>query len=224
LSAAAAEVLTALFGDDYHFTVGAESVPYTRSFASFDAAAAEAGQSRIYGGIHYQFDNQAAQASGHALGRFVVGDFLLPTGEQDEADSRHDLTGGPRRDGPPQPFGDGVNSRHDDNTGSRAALQEEGRALLAEASNAAPANRGVLGGQPSAPATGQPRLLQPPQLTEVLAATSVDRDQPIQPAGARDRLPARELDLRVLDQALAGLDDSGSAETIQGGEAFAWAR
>src|SRR5262249_39794379 len=53
VSAAAAGILTALFGDDYHFTVGAESVPYTRSFASFAAAAAEAGRSRIYGGVHY---------------------------------------------------------------------------------------------------------------------------------------------------------------------------
>jgi hypothetical protein len=90
LSAAAAEVLTALFGDDYHFTVGAESVSYTRSFDSFDAAAAEAGQSRIYGGIHYQFDNQAAQASGHAVGLFVVGNFLRPTGEEHQQVSRQD--------------------------------------------------------------------------------------------------------------------------------------
>src|SRR5262249_51358206 len=58
VSAAAAGVLTALFGDEYHFSVGAESLPgVTRSFDSFGAAAAEAGQSRIYGGIHYSFDN-----------------------------------------------------------------------------------------------------------------------------------------------------------------------
>src|SRR5262249_57782070 len=57
VSGAAAEVLTALFGDQYQFTVSAVSVPYTRSFDSFDAAAAEAGRSRIYGGIHYTFDN-----------------------------------------------------------------------------------------------------------------------------------------------------------------------
>jgi hypothetical protein len=98
LSAAAAEVLTALFGDDYHFTVSAESVPYTRSFDSFDAAAAEAGQSRIYGGIHYQFDNQAAQASGHAVGRFVVGNFLRPAPEEHESASRHDDRAGDRGD------------------------------------------------------------------------------------------------------------------------------
>jgi membrane-associated phospholipid phosphatase len=98
LSAAAAEVLTALFGANYSFTVGAESVPYTRSFDSFEAAAAEAGQSRIYGGIHYQFDNQAAQASGHAVGQYVVENFLRPTEEDQEADSPRDDRPGGRGD------------------------------------------------------------------------------------------------------------------------------
>jgi hypothetical protein len=58
----------------------------------------------------------------------------------------------------------------------------------------------VLGGPPdSAPATGQP-----PQPTDVLAA--------------------RALDLRVLDQALADLDDSMFADPLQVDEVFAWAR
>ena len=52
---------------------------------------------------------------------------------------------------------------------------------------------------------GQPSLLQPPQPTEVLTVTSVDKDRPIQHAGTRNRLAARVLDLRVHDQALAGL-------------------
>jgi hypothetical protein len=98
LSAAAAGVLTVLIGDDYHFTVGAESVPYTRSFDSFNAAAAEAGQSRIYGGIHYQFDNQAAQASGHAVGQYVVENFLRPAEQVYEADSRQIDRAGDRGD------------------------------------------------------------------------------------------------------------------------------
>src|SRR5262249_20474628 len=132
LSAAAAEVLTALFGDDYHFTVGAESVPYTRSFDSFDAAAAEAGQSRIYGGIQYQFDNQAAKVAGHAGGGFVVGNFRRPAGEEQEADNRHD-----------------------DQTGGRGAFSADGLALLPGATNFTPASRGVVGGQQDgAPATG----------------------------------------------------------------------
>jgi hypothetical protein len=77
VSAAAAGVLTDLFGHDYHFTVGADSLPgVTRSFDSFEAAAAEAGRSRIYGGIHYQFDNQNGQQVGAEVAGYVVGGFL----------------------------------------------------------------------------------------------------------------------------------------------------
>jgi membrane-associated phospholipid phosphatase len=79
VSAAAAGVLTALFGDSYHFTVTADSVPgVTRSFDSFEAAAAEAGRSRIYGGIHYQFDNANGQALGAEVADYVVAGFLKP--------------------------------------------------------------------------------------------------------------------------------------------------
>jgi membrane-associated phospholipid phosphatase len=80
VSGAAAEVLTTLFGDHYDFTVSAVSVPYTRSFASFEAAAAEAGRSRIYGGIHYSFDNLNGLAVGSEVGDYVVGNFLKPQG------------------------------------------------------------------------------------------------------------------------------------------------
>jgi hypothetical protein len=77
VSGAAAGVLTALFGPDYHFTVSSDSLPgVTRSFDSFDAAAQEAGRSRIYGGIHYQFDNVAGQQLGHAVADYIVGGFL----------------------------------------------------------------------------------------------------------------------------------------------------
>jgi membrane-associated phospholipid phosphatase len=87
VSGAASTVLTSLFGRHYSFTAGSDGLPgITRSFSSFAAAAAEAGQSRIYGGIHFQFDNQAGLASGRALGRFVVQNFLLPV---DEGDSPH---------------------------------------------------------------------------------------------------------------------------------------
>lgn len=79
LSAAAAGVLTALFGPDYHFTVTAESLPgVTRSFDSFGAAAAEAGRSRIYGGIHYQFDNLIGQQLGAQVAGYVVDNSLKP--------------------------------------------------------------------------------------------------------------------------------------------------
>jgi hypothetical protein len=95
LSGAAAGVLTALFGSDYHFTVGSESVPgVTRSFDSFAAAAAEAGQSRIYGGIHYQFDNQNGQALGRDVSRFVVGNFLRRAEKEDDGGNNADTAVG----------------------------------------------------------------------------------------------------------------------------------
>jgi hypothetical protein len=85
LSGAAAEVLTALFGPEQHFTVGADTLPgVTRSFDSFAAAAAEAGQSRIYGGIHYQFDNQNGQQVGRNVADYVVGGFLKPRDDGDD--------------------------------------------------------------------------------------------------------------------------------------------
>ena len=84
VSAAAAGVLSALFGDDYHFTVSAESVTHTRSFDSFSAAAQEAGRSRIYGGIHYTFDNVNAQAAGAELADYVVAGFLKPRDDGDD--------------------------------------------------------------------------------------------------------------------------------------------
>src|SRR5262249_50890004 len=76
VSGAAAEVLTALFGDHYDFTVSAVSVPFTRSFASFEAAAAEAGRSRIYGGIHYTFDNLNGLAAGSEVADYALINFL----------------------------------------------------------------------------------------------------------------------------------------------------
>jgi membrane-associated phospholipid phosphatase len=87
LSGAAAKVLTALFGPDHHFTVGADGLPgVTRSFDSFAAAAEEAGQSRIYGGIHYQFDNVAGQQLGRSVADYVVGGFLKP--REDDGDDQ----------------------------------------------------------------------------------------------------------------------------------------
>lgn len=84
-SAAAAEVLTALFGDNVAFTTQADpgstgqwppsddvSQLHVRSFDSFQQAAEEAGISRIYGGIHYSFDNTAGLELGRSIGQLVV--------------------------------------------------------------------------------------------------------------------------------------------------------
>jgi hypothetical protein len=73
-SGTASVILASLFGPHTHFTVGSDDMPgYSRSFKSFTRAAGEAGESRVVGGIHFQFDNQAALQSGQKLGRVVAG-------------------------------------------------------------------------------------------------------------------------------------------------------
>ena len=71
-SGAAASVLTNFFGANQSFTSDSPGLPgVTRSFNSFDAAAQEAGQSRIYGGIHFQFGNQDGLVTGKKIGDLV---------------------------------------------------------------------------------------------------------------------------------------------------------
>jgi hypothetical protein len=69
-SAAAAEVMTQFFGDNYAFEDAShvrDGLP-PRKFASFRAAADEAGISRLYGGIHFR----AAVERGLSQGRCVA--------------------------------------------------------------------------------------------------------------------------------------------------------
>ena len=72
-SAAAAVVLSSAYGSKTPFTTTSDALPgVTRSFSTFSAAASEAGMSRIYAGIHYQFDNLDALVLGRAIGGYVV--------------------------------------------------------------------------------------------------------------------------------------------------------
>ncbi|MFO0819075.1 MAG: phosphatase PAP2 family protein [Pirellulales bacterium] len=87
-SGAAAAVLTTLLGDHYAFSSQADSqsapsqrpladdLLTTRSFASFYEAAHEAGESRVFGGIHYRFDHEAGFQSGKAVGEYVASTLL----------------------------------------------------------------------------------------------------------------------------------------------------
>ncbi|PDT08439.1 hypothetical protein CO655_21460, partial [Rhizobium sp. M1] len=75
-SAAAAAVLTSLFGDDYAFSSTSSGLlGVTRNFDSFWDAASEAGRSRIYGGLHYEFSNQGGQTLGAKVGNWVLDQF-----------------------------------------------------------------------------------------------------------------------------------------------------
>jgi membrane-associated phospholipid phosphatase len=79
-SGTAATVLANFFGsDEVCFTSMSEKLPgVRRSFRSFWSAAEEAGWSRIYGGIHWDFDNFEGLRAGRALGDYVSRNFLLP--------------------------------------------------------------------------------------------------------------------------------------------------
>jgi hypothetical protein len=73
-SAAAAEVMTTIFGDNFNYRDSSErefGVP-DRNFTSFRQAAQEASVSRLYGGIHYRFDLTEGAKQGEALGKFIV--------------------------------------------------------------------------------------------------------------------------------------------------------
>ena len=74
ISAAAAETLTALFGDNQGYTDETEKeygLP-VRSFKSFREAAKEASISRVYAGIHYRFDCDKGNEQGTKVGQWVV--------------------------------------------------------------------------------------------------------------------------------------------------------
>jgi hypothetical protein len=80
-SGTACAILTSLFGAHKHFTIGSDDMPgTTRSFKSFTQAANEAGESRVVGGIHFQFDNTAGLQAGTRLGTYIAKKFLLPRG------------------------------------------------------------------------------------------------------------------------------------------------
>ncbi len=82
-SAAAAGILAATFGDDTAFSTTSSTLPgVTRSFTSFSQAAAEAGASRIYGGIHTSLDNLAGREVGTQVAQAVLARFALTQDKQ----------------------------------------------------------------------------------------------------------------------------------------------
>ena len=77
-SSAAARILAQFFGSDaIPFATDSDGLPgVVRNFTSFTQAALEAGQSRIYGGIHWQYDNQAGLAAGSLIGDYIFGNYM----------------------------------------------------------------------------------------------------------------------------------------------------
>lgn len=82
-------VYESFFGDDYEFSMTTEEVnrggpsspmmkmePPTRSFGSFDEAAMECAMSRVYLGIHFEYDSIEGNALGKKVGEHVLAHFL----------------------------------------------------------------------------------------------------------------------------------------------------
>jgi membrane-associated phospholipid phosphatase len=76
-SGAAAVVLSDMFGvkaftDTLHADLGLVPTLEARSFISFEAAAAEAAVSRLYGGIHFAFDSDDGFSTGLCIGQAII--------------------------------------------------------------------------------------------------------------------------------------------------------
>jgi hypothetical protein len=80
-SAAAATVLTLFYGtEDLPFTTGSDFLPGVyRSFPTPMAAAGEAGDSRVYGGIHFRSASEDGLQGGISIGEWTVTHYLQPT-------------------------------------------------------------------------------------------------------------------------------------------------
>jgi membrane-associated phospholipid phosphatase len=75
-SAAAATVLTSILGPiAFDDSTGLSIGNPVRRFTSFDAAAEEAGMSRVYGGIHFPTANVKGRELGQCIGKKVIGRF-----------------------------------------------------------------------------------------------------------------------------------------------------
>jgi hypothetical protein len=80
VSGAASTVLADFFGtDNIDFSLTSDDLPgVMHSFASFSAAAAEADDSVVWGGIHFRFDVTNGQTLGESVGGFVDQNFFQP--------------------------------------------------------------------------------------------------------------------------------------------------
>jgi hypothetical protein len=75
ISAASAEALTKMFGDNFSYTDSSELEfgIANRSYQSFRAASLENEYARFYGGIHYFPSNTVAHECGKNIGNFILG-------------------------------------------------------------------------------------------------------------------------------------------------------
>jgi hypothetical protein len=80
VSASLATTLALFFGrDDIAFQINFGGTPNViRNYSSFSALNTEVSRSRIYGGIHFQFDSNAGQSIGRNVANYVFLNYLTP--------------------------------------------------------------------------------------------------------------------------------------------------
>ena len=71
VAGAASTILADQFGDDHQFCLTWSS--QNRCWDSYTATANDAAMSRLWGGIHWRFDNEAGLALGRSVGNYVLG-------------------------------------------------------------------------------------------------------------------------------------------------------
>jgi hypothetical protein len=70
--------LTRLLGDEETFTLSSPNYPFTWTFERFSDAADQAGEARIWAGIHYRHSCDVGQTVGQTVADHVLDNFLLP--------------------------------------------------------------------------------------------------------------------------------------------------
>ena len=87
LSGAAARVLARVFGNRTTFTHRTDTAPFApRTHRSFSAAADEANNSRVYGGIHFRSAVRDGRTIGDNVGRLVMDTLMLPLHDHHDRD------------------------------------------------------------------------------------------------------------------------------------------
>ncbi len=130
-SAAAARALTNMFGitgftDTTHDDHGLTPAQAPRTFKSFNEAAAEAAVSRLYGGIHFTFDNDDGLVSGHCIADKIRDRVQFKRGRGhdddnfDDDDKRDDVDSDDDNDGSPDD-----QDLDDDNDGAADAADRD---------------------------------------------------------------------------------------------------
>jgi hypothetical protein len=78
VSGAAADILSAYFGDHTPITVSSDGMPgIARNFSSFSQALDEVKNARVFGGIHFRSACDDGQALGMAVGDYILRHALL---------------------------------------------------------------------------------------------------------------------------------------------------